>query len=240
MFDPSIAALIGLQIQPSASPRNAVVKRLKTILPRWIIVVFFWQSFGLEAQAQIQVNGYVTNRGSNDLSVINTTSQDVTTTVSVGSLPYGVAVTPDGRYVYVNNHTSVSVISATTNTVVQTIQFQVPADSNHFLDAIPASPDGKFVYTAQGNFAGLSDNFLNVISTATNSVVATIPVGEGAQGLAVAPNSSNWVGMTRQKCYLAGRKLLVCLGYCASFSPCSSGCCWRPQYSAPGRSLACL
>jgi YVTN family beta-propeller protein len=41
---------------------------------------------------------YVTNQGSNSVSVINTTTNNVTTTVPVGNEPYGVTVDPDGEW----------------------------------------------------------------------------------------------------------------------------------------------
>ncbi len=41
--------------------------------------------------------------GSNTVSVIDTATNNVTATVTVGSGPYGVAVTPDGTKVYVAN-----------------------------------------------------------------------------------------------------------------------------------------
>ncbi len=47
---------------------------------------------------------YVTNEfGGNKVSVINTSSNTVVATVSVGNNPMDVAVTPDGAYAYVAN-----------------------------------------------------------------------------------------------------------------------------------------
>ena len=48
---------------------------------------------------------YVTNSGSNFVSIISTSSNTVTSTVPVGSGPVGVAVTPNGEYAYVTNGT---------------------------------------------------------------------------------------------------------------------------------------
>ena len=42
---------------------------------------------------------------SNTVSVIDTASNTVVTTVPVGTSPHGVAVTPDGKHVYVANRT---------------------------------------------------------------------------------------------------------------------------------------
>src|SRR5215470_11885649 len=68
-------------------------------------------------------NAYITNSGSNTVSVIDTATNTVVSTIPVGISPAGVAVTPDGSNVYVTNFTSntVSVIDTATNTVVSTI-----------------------------------------------------------------------------------------------------------------------
>jgi YVTN family beta-propeller protein len=65
---------------------------------------------------------YVANRGSNTISVIETATNTVVATVSVGANPFGVAVTPDGTRVYVAHRSSnnVSVIDTASNTVVAT------------------------------------------------------------------------------------------------------------------------
>lgn len=50
----------------------------------------------LGAGAALAQNAYVPNSGLNNVSVINTVTNVVVTTVAVGSLPYGVAVSADG------------------------------------------------------------------------------------------------------------------------------------------------
>ena len=71
---------------------------------------------------------YVTNYDSNNVSVIDTATNTVVATVTVGSDPFGVSENPAGTKVYVANQGSnnVSVIDTATNTVVAT----VPAGSN--------------------------------------------------------------------------------------------------------------
>ncbi|MFZ1428490.1 MAG: YncE family protein [Geminicoccaceae bacterium] len=66
-------------------------------------------------------NAYITNSGSNTVSVINTaTNTLVGSPIAVGKLPFGVAVNPTGRRVYVTNHLSntVSVIDTATNSMI--------------------------------------------------------------------------------------------------------------------------
>ena len=66
-------------------------------------------------------NIYVTNFNSASVSVINPTTNTVTTTIAVGTRPFGVAY--DGTNIYVTNNgsNSVSVINPATNTVTTTI-----------------------------------------------------------------------------------------------------------------------
>src|SRR5271167_883174 len=64
------------------------------------------------AQAVAQQFVYITNSGSSTVSVIDAASNTVVATVTVGSGPTGVAITPDGTQAYVTNQNenSVSVI----------------------------------------------------------------------------------------------------------------------------------
>ena len=63
------------------------------------------------------------NEYSNNVSVIDTETNTITATVPVGNWPYGVAVSPDGKKVYVTNDhdNTVSVIDTATNTVTTTV-----------------------------------------------------------------------------------------------------------------------
>jgi YVTN family beta-propeller protein len=65
--------------------------------------------------AQGQAFVYVANAHSDSVSVIDTAS-------AVGSVPFGVAITPDGTRAYVTNsgESTVSVIDTASNTVVDT------------------------------------------------------------------------------------------------------------------------
>jgi len=66
---------------------------------------------------------YVTNFGSNSVSVISTTGLNVVTTVPVGVNPLGLDVTGDGTQVWVANSggTSISIINTSTNTIAGVI-----------------------------------------------------------------------------------------------------------------------
>src|SRR5262245_13758109 len=82
-------------------------------------------------------NAYITNQGvypnfSNSVTVIDTTTNKVVTTIDVGLAPVGVAVTPDGSTVYVTNlNNTVSVIAAATNAVSATISVGHGPSASH-------------------------------------------------------------------------------------------------------------
>jgi len=120
---------------------------------------------------------YVTNAGSNNVSVIQTSDNTVVATVAVGSTPNGVAVTPDGTVAYVANVNSnnVSVIRTSDNTVVATVAVGI------FPVGVAVTPDGAFAYVAN---AGSDD--VSVIRTSDNTVVATVAVGSNPVDVAVA------------------------------------------------------
>ncbi|WP_269850468.1 beta-propeller fold lactonase family protein [Methanosarcina horonobensis] len=63
---------------------------------------------------------YITNGESNNISVIDTTTNKVTATIPVGLNPIGAAINPNGTKVYVtNSHSnSISVIDTATNTII--------------------------------------------------------------------------------------------------------------------------
>jgi YVTN family beta-propeller protein len=132
-------------------------------------------------------NAYITNSGSNNVSVIDTASNRVTATIPVGIDPQGIAVSPNGSKVYVTNSGAppsvagnVSVIATATNTVIGS---PIAVGNNPVTVAITA--DGSKVYVA--NF---KSGTVSVIATASNTVTATIPVGIDPQGIAVSPDGS--------------------------------------------------
>ncbi len=106
---------------------------------------------------------------------------DIIGTVPTGTLPWGVAITPDGETAYVSNRGSndVTVVSLETNSVAATIPVQ------NFPQGVAVSPDGSRVYVANRN-----SNSVSVINTATNTVATNIPVPGGPTGLAFTPDGA--------------------------------------------------
>jgi YVTN family beta-propeller protein len=101
--------------------------------------------------------------------------------VSVGFSPSGVAVSPDGKKVYVANTDSgsVSIIDTATNNITATVN----GLNNSF--GVAVTPDGTKVYvTNTGN------DSVSVIDTATNNITATLDIGSTPGGVAVTPDGT--------------------------------------------------
>jgi YVTN family beta-propeller protein len=142
-------------------------QRASSTVATCLLLLVFCGLSGEATTARAQTRAYVTNCGDNNtVSVIDTTTNTVVTTVPVPSA-YFPAATPDGTRVYVTNrifHT-VSVIDTTTNTVISTVPV------GFFPAGLAITPDGARAYVAISGLGGS----VSVIDTSTNVVVATIP-----------------------------------------------------------------
>jgi len=141
-----------------------------------------WTAIQTFSTGLVDVNptyAYVANQGSANVSVINTSTNTVVTTISVGTSPISATVTPNGLYAYVTNqgNANVSVINTSTNTVVTTISV---GTNPH---AVAITPNGQYAYVANEGSANVS-----VINTATNTVVTTISAGATPWNVAITPN----------------------------------------------------
>lgn len=125
------------------------------------------------------------------VQAIATSSNSVVATIplsGVGLVP-GLAISPDGGRVYVSALGSVSglrIIDTATNTLEPGT---ITVNSTPF--ALAFTPDGAFVYVTNG-----FSNNVSAVSTATNTVVATIPVGSEPQGIVIANLSTPFSNLT--------------------------------------------
>ncbi len=124
---------------------------------------------------------YVTNSGSDTVSVIDASTNTVVATIDVGTTPFDIAFNPNTKLVYVINQgsDSISVINGDTNTVVDTISV---GDSPI---AIAINPDTNTLYLVNDALDKIS-----VIDGSTNTVVTTIDVGTGPVELGVNPSTN--------------------------------------------------
>jgi YVTN family beta-propeller protein len=125
---------------------------------------------------------YVATGGSS-VSIIDTaTNQVIGSPIPVGGQLQSVAITPDGKYLYVasSNDQQVKVIDTATKTLVGTIS---GVGTNAF--GVVISPDGKFAYVSNEN----TPRAISIIDTGTRQVVnkVNIPLASPA-GIAITPD----------------------------------------------------
>lgn len=123
---------------------------------------------------------FVSLRDENKVAVIDTARREVVAKIDVGRKPIQVFSTPDGSRVYVANQgteadpdDSVSVIEVATLRVINTIRTGKGAHG------VSISPDGSWVFVTN-----IVAGTVSVIDEGARSVVATIPVGAGPNGIA--------------------------------------------------------
>jgi gliding motility-associated-like protein len=123
-------------------------------------------------------NAYITNYGSNTVSVINTATNTIVSTIPVNKNPGAVIVSHDGSKAYISNFTSgnISVINTTTNTIISTINVYNPYGA-------AISTDDSRLYVSN-----LGGSKISIINTATNTIIATIPIVSNAYGLCLTPD----------------------------------------------------
>lgn len=120
---------------------------------------------------------YVTNPGSDCVTVIDKQLDRVVATIAVGESPMGIVTSRDGSRVYVANSGSnnISVIDTAANRVMTTID-----NFGYGPAELALSGDGQWLYATNPD----ADN-VSVIDTVSNTVVRRIPVGRRPAGIAV-------------------------------------------------------
>ncbi|HEY5318802.1 MAG TPA: alkaline phosphatase family protein [Solirubrobacteraceae bacterium] len=129
---------------------------------------------------------WVTESGTNTVSVISTATNTITATVVVGIYPHGIAITPDGTRAYVANtgpntgpggSDTVSVIDVASQAVTATISVgEAP-------QVVTVSPDGSLVFVA------CADG-VYVITASTGSVRQAPEDLRNPHGVAVTPDGA--------------------------------------------------
>lgn len=128
---------------------------------------------------------YVPTFQNDSVLVFDTATNSQIAAIAGGSSPYAAVVTPDAAHVYVLGIETVSVIDTASNTIVQSIAVDSSPALGILFPVIAITPDGGSVYV--GSQASASN--VQVIATASNTVVATIPLAQ-VGGVAVAPDGS--------------------------------------------------
>ena len=116
------------------------------------------------------------------VAVIDTASNTVTTTVTVGHDPFAVAVSSSGGFAYVTNRAddSLSVIDTSTDTVIRSLP-------------VGDTPEGIVAGNGILYIANDASNVVSVYREIDFQPLATVPVGASPLGLAVSPDGLHTV-----------------------------------------------
>ena len=128
---------------------------------------------------------YIGNVTSGDLTVLDTSTNLVLTTISIpgyGGVPFGIS--PDQTHLYLADGNTVEIIDTATNSLVATVPGVGPN-----ANAVTIAPNGILGYTA--NYSpNLTSGSVSVFNTTTNSVVATVPVSFAAGNVTVTSDNA--------------------------------------------------
>ncbi len=108
---------------------------------------------------------------------INSNVYCIEATVTVGTNPFGIAVTPDGKKLYVANQDSanVSVIDTNSRKVTATVE------AGYLPTGVAITPDGnKALVSNRGS------NSVTIIDTLTDKVLVTVATGKEPVGIAIS------------------------------------------------------
>jgi YVTN family beta-propeller protein len=121
---------------------------------------------------------WVTGETDNNLTLLDTKSGKVITQIKVGKRPRDLAFAPDGKRAYVTAEVdgTVWVLDVPSRKVLKVIP--LPKDSKPM--GVVVSPDGARVYVANGRGGTVS-----LIDAASNTIKATVPVGQRPWGIAM-------------------------------------------------------
>ena len=135
---------------------------------------------GLSTPALASV-AYVSNEKDNTLSVIDTETQEVIETISVGQRPRGILLSKDFTKLYIcaSDDDTVQVLDLATRKIVDTLP------SGEDPEQFALHPNNKHLYIANED-----DAITTVVDTETRRVIEQIDVGIEPEGMAVSPDGA--------------------------------------------------
>jgi len=159
---------------------------------------------GIAVNAVDGSRAYVTNQDGKSLSVIDTSTGAVLSTIALPSAPTAVVVSPvpNQNRAYVAMTSGIAVIDTASNTVVDLNTTTTTVDVikvGSGPSALAINPTGTRLYVSNG-----SSNTVSVVDLTTNKEITKVTVGLQPSGLAVSPDGTRLYALNK-----SGDKLTV-------------------------------
>ena len=159
---------------------------------RWSSMVLALACAGVAGAAQA-LEIFVSNEKGNSISIIDGASLELIETVPVGNRPRGIALSSDGRFLYIcaSDDNTIQVLDTASRKVVGTLP------SGPDPELLVLSPDDALIYAANED-----DNMVTVVDIASKAAVTEIPVGVEPEGMGVS-HDGKWVVNTSETTNMA-------------------------------------
>ena len=143
--------------------------------------------------------GYVIDGASGEIVEIEISRAAVAARIPTHlvSEPRDVRISPDGRRAYVSGTVGVSVVDTAADALVDTITVPGCAYSECSITGFDITDDGALLYIATFDWQPSSPhNAVTVIDVATHGVVASVPLGQTPQDVALGSNARAYVALS--------------------------------------------
>jgi PQQ-dependent catabolism-associated beta-propeller protein len=136
---------------------------------------------------------FVSNEKGNSISIIDGAALEVIEEVAVGNRPRGIALSRDGRFLYIcaSDDNTIEVMDTASRKVVGSLP------SGPDPELLVLSPDDALIYVANED-----DNMVTVVDIAAKAAVIEIPVGVEPEGMAVS-HDGKWIVNTSETTNMA-------------------------------------
>jgi YVTN family beta-propeller protein len=135
---------------------------------QWIICSAVVLAYAISAKAQNPGYIYTANETLNVVDVLRASDHVVIASMPTIATPFGMAVTRDGKRIYLSTYDgrSIYTFDGETNALISTLEF------GSELREITLTPDDKYLYVPD-----YDENVVHIVSTKDNSLMGNIPVG---------------------------------------------------------------
>jgi PQQ-dependent catabolism-associated beta-propeller protein len=160
---------------------------------RWVSMMVALACAGAVIGPAEAVEIFVSNEKGNSISIIDGDTLELIETVPVGNRPRGIALSSDGRWLYIcaSDDNAIQVFDTESRKVVGNLP------SGPDPELLVVSPDDALIYVANED-----DNMVTVVDIANKVAITEIPVGVEPEGMGVS-HDGKWIVNTSETTNMA-------------------------------------